>query len=83
MPGNKQEVSKASVRLLSRALDSLDSHLSHVSLRGEDHCLQPVVRHRQTLLLHHLLQPGQDLSVRQFGVPQHRAARLDRLDDLI
>lgn len=62
---------------------TVNPHLSHVSLGGEDDGLQPVVRHRQMLLLHHVLQPGQDLSVRQFGVTQHGAAGLDRLDDLI
>lgn len=59
------------------------SHLSHVSLGGEDDRLQPVVRHRQSLLGHHFLQPGQDLSVRQLGVAEDGAAGLDGLNDLV
>lgn len=48
-------------------------HLSHVSLGGEDDCLQAVVAGDQVLPLHHLQQTRHDLLVPQLGVAQDRA----------
>lgn len=58
-------------------------YLSHVSLCSENDGLQAIIGHGQTLPFHHILQPCQDLSVRQFGVTQHSAARLYWLDDFV
>lgn len=80
-PANTQNVRRRAYTLVSKAL--VCTHLSHVSLGCEDDGLQAIVGHGQTLLLHHVLQPGQDLSIRQLGVTQHCTARLDRLNDLV
>ena len=57
--------------------------LPHVPLRGEDDGLHAVLGVLDALLLTHLQHLGQDLRVGQFAVPQHGAARLDGLDDLL
>lgn len=65
-----------------RRLQVVD-RLPHVSLGAEHQRRQPVVRVLDFLGLDDLQKPLDDLRVRQLGVAQDRAARLQRLDDLV
>mmetsp|Transcript_74636 Transcript_74636/g.148321 ORF Transcript_74636/g.148321 Transcript_74636/m.148321 type:complete len:217 (-) Transcript_74636:51-701(-) len=57
--------------------------LPHVALCGEYQRLETLLVERRFLEMQHLLQPLEHLPVGELRVAQHRAARLDGLDDLL
>lgn len=55
------------------------TNLAHVSLGCEDNGFQAVICVRHFFLLDDIHESGEDLSIRELGVAEHRTAGLDGL----